>query len=79
MKKKMMCYVTGVLAASMLLGTTAFAEEYTVTDVSAVLYSNAEAVLYEDADLASTVVVDAANFPDGEPVLVTGITSNGFF
>lgn len=36
MKKKMMCYVTGVLAASMLLGTTAFAEEYTVTDVSAV-------------------------------------------
>lgn len=72
--------LAGVVAASMMLGMTAFAtENYTVTDTSAVLYSNSNAVLYEDADTSSTVVVDAESFPDGEAVLVTGITSNGFF
>lgn len=59
--------------------TTTSAAEYTITDSNTILYSNSSTVLYADADLASTVIMTADIFPDNIPVVVTGITSNGFY
>ncbi len=50
---------------------------YTVTDVSAVFYTGETTVVYADAALDSQVVLPAVGAK--LPVLVTGVTSNGFF
>lgn len=50
-----------------------------VIEYQAVLYSNSETALYETADIASDVVLTAAQFPDEVPVAVVGITSSGFY
>lgn len=75
MKKVLTFGVTTILIA-MFLGMTVFAAEYTVTETSATLYTNQEAVVYLDADInmASTCVL-----PSGMPIVVTGVTSNGFW
>lgn len=52
------------------------AEEFTVTDSSAVLYSNDNTKVYRLPDLNSSVITTIAS---GLPVSVTGITSNGWF
>ena len=77
--KRALKYVLGILAGTMTLGMSAFAAEVTVTPVDLVLYSNETAVLYEEPDLTSTVVLDAASFPDDLAIQVTGITSTGFY
>lgn len=50
---------------------------YTVTDVSAVLYTCVDTTVYADAALDAQVVLPAVGAK--LPVLVTGITSSGFF
>lgn len=75
---KFMKYVAGVVMGVGCFGMTAFAEN-SITETDAVLYSNAETVVYAEADLNSGIVLDKVAFPDNAPVHVTGITSNGFF
>ena len=50
---------------------------YTVTDVSAVFYTTETTTVYADAALDAQIVIPAVG--DKLPVLVTGITSSGFF
>jgi hypothetical protein len=52
------------------------AAEYTVTDVTEVLYTNDDTVLLADADVNATVLGEVAG---DLPVKVTGVTSNGFY
>ena len=76
--RKLTKFVFGTLFGTMVLGMTAFASEFSVTDVSAILYTTAEAELLADTDMTA-VVLDKNTMPDGAPILVTGITSNGYF
>jgi hypothetical protein len=78
--KKLIYFAAGLIASFTLIFTaptqTVMAEEYTVTDAVAVLYTNSETQILLDADL-NTVVLDKV---DADlPILVTGITSNGYF
>lgn len=52
------------------------AENFTVTESTAVLYSNDNTAVYKTPDINSGVVTTIAS---GLPVHVTGITSNGWF
>jgi hypothetical protein len=52
------------------------AAEYTVTDVTEVLYTNDDTVLLADADVNATVLGEVEA---DLPVKVTGVTSNGFY
>ena len=54
----------------MTLGMTVSASEFTIADVETILYSNAD---------ANSVVLNKEEMPDHAPILVTGITSNGYF
>jgi hypothetical protein len=78
--KKIIYIAAGLIASFTLFFTaptqTVMAEEYTVTDANAVLYTNSETLILSDADL-STVVVGKVD--SDLPILVTGITSNGYF
>ena len=76
--KKLTKFVLSVFTGAMMLGMTAFASEFSVTDVSAILYTTAEAELLADTDMTA-VVLDKNTMPDGAPILVTGITNNGYF
>lgn len=76
--KKLTKFVLSVFTGAMMLGMTAFASEFSVTDVSAILYTTAETELLADADMTA-VVLNKDVMPDGAPILVTGITSNGYF
>ncbi|MDE6619391.1 MAG: hypothetical protein K2K74_02675 [Lachnospiraceae bacterium] len=52
------------------------AAEYTVTAVEAVLYTNENTVILSEADDSAVVLPEvAANLP----IMVTGVTSNGYF
>lgn len=73
---KKMRYFAGLILGVLLMGMTVSAAEYTVTDAEAVLYTNENTVILADAD-DSTVVL--AEVDAGLPVLVTGVTSNGYF
>ena len=55
---------------------TAYAVEFTVTEISAILYSNDKTKVYEQPDFNSKVLTVIE--PD-LPLAVTGITSNGWF
>lgn len=68
-------YMLGILIGIMLLGITVFAAE--VTPMNAVLFSNEETVVYAEADLTSTVILQ--DVQAGLPIQVIGITNNGFF
>ena len=62
----------------MTLGMTVLASEFTIADVETILYTNEEAELLSNAD-ANSVVLNKEEMPDHAPILVTGITSNGYF
>lgn len=62
------------------IGINAFvvnAAEFSVTETSAVLYTNENTVILLDADESSTVIL--SGLEKGLPIQVTGITSNGYF
>lgn len=77
--RKFTKYIAGILFGTFIMGMTAFAAEYTVADVNTVLYTNAETELLADAGTDASVVLTKDVMPDGAPIQVTGITSNGYF
>lgn len=77
--KRFTKYIAGILFGTFIMGMTTFAAEYTVADVNTVLYTNAETELLADAGTDATVVLTKDVMPDGAPIQVTGITSNGYF
>lgn len=64
-----------VVALAVTAPITSNAAEFTVTDATAVLYTNDTTVLLSDADVNKVFMPLQA----GLPVLVTGVTSNGYF
>lgn len=78
--RKVINFIMGFVACLVILcvapAQAVNAAEFTVTDYSAVYYTNDETRLYVDAD-TSLVAIDgiASNLP----VQVTGVTSNGFY
>lgn len=71
--------ISFILGAVLLLGVPAMdvaAAEYTVTAAEAVLYTNDNTVILADADDSTVVLPEVAA---DLPILVTGITSNGYF
>ena len=69
--------ILGVIIGVMLMGMTVCAEEYSVTDVEAVLWTNASTVVQVDADTKAAVVLPPMEI--GTPVHITGVTSNGYW
>lgn len=69
-------YLAGFFFGVMLMGMNVSAAEYTVTDTSAVLYTNGETVILAEADVNTVVLPEVAT---DLPILVTGVTSNGYF
>ena len=68
-----------VFGMALLFGTPAMeaqAAEFTVTAAEAVLYTNDSTVVLADADDSTIVLPEVA---PGLPILVTGVTSNGYF
>lgn len=53
------------------------APDYTVAEVQAVLYTNENTVILEQPDIGSTVLFPMVEA--GIPILVTGVTDNGYF
>lgn len=72
--------VMGVIAGLAIFvaspAKTVYADEYTVTDVSAVYYTNENTEILADAD-SSTVVISTVD--KDLPIQVTGVTSNGYY
>lgn len=66
-----------VLMVMMLIGTTVSANEYTVTDTNAVLWTNASTVIKADASADAAAVLPSMEI--GTPVHITGVTSNGYW
>lgn len=75
--RKVTKMLLGVLTGIMLMGMTASASEYTVTDTDAVLWTNAATVIQADADEAAAVALPPMEI--GTPVHITGVTSNGYW
>lgn len=73
MKKRIMKFIAGTLAAAMLMGTSAFAQE--LTPVSEVVFTTDGAEVYTlpqaDAPIVTVCVEDL-------PVLATGVTDDGY-
>lgn len=69
-------YLAGCFLGVLLMGMNVSAAEYTVTDASAVLYTNGETVILAEADSNTVVLPEVAA---DLPILVTGVTSNGYF
>ena len=69
--------ILGVIIGVMLMGMTVCAEEYSVTDVEAVLWTNASTVVQVDADTMAAVALPPMEI--GTPVHITGVTSNGYW
>lgn len=68
-----------MFGAALLFGVPAMdvaAAEYTVTAAEAVLYTNENTVILADADDSTVVLPEVAA---DLPILVTGVTSNGYF
>lgn len=57
-------------------GTDA-APDYAVAEVQAVFYTNGNTIILEQPDMGSTVLFPTVEA--GLPILVTGVTENGFF
>lgn len=79
MKKIWNRIVGFVFGAALLFGVPAMdvaAAEYTVTAAEAVLYTNENTVILADADDSTVVLPEVAA---DLPILVTGVTSNGYF
>lgn len=56
--------------------TESAAAEFSVTEAKAVLYTNNDTMIFTDADIGTLVLSEVAS---DLPVMVTGITSNGYF
>lgn len=69
-----------LLSAILTIGTTTYAkeEQITVADVDMVLYATSEAEILATPD-NNNVVIPKSGVEDGLGIIVTGITSNGFF
>ena len=69
-----------LLSAILTIGTTTYAkeEQITVADVDMVLYATKEAEILATPD-NNNVVIPKSGVEDGLGIIVTGITSNGFF
>lgn len=67
----------GVVTGVMLMGMTVCAEEYTVTDTDAVLWTNGSTVVQVDASAEAAVALPPMEI--GTPVHITGVTSNGYW
>lgn len=79
MKKIWSRMIGFVFAVTLLFGMPAVnvqAAEFTVAPVEAVLYTNENTVILADADNNTVVLPEVAA---DLPILVTGITSNGYF
>ena len=79
MKKFWKSMVGWVFGVALLFGVPtmdAAAAEYTVTAAEAVLYTNDNTVILADADDSTVVLPEVAA---DLPILVTGVTSNGYF
>ena len=77
--KRISKYIGGLILGTILMGSTALAVEYTVTDAPAVLYTNDATVILADADAKAQVIISADAIASGLPIQVTGVTSNGYF
>lgn len=81
-RRRLAAMITVVAVAAAILGgcrekaRIAYAVEFTVTEKSAVLYSNDKTKVYEAPDTSSKLVTTVAR---NLPIQVTGITSNGWF
>lgn len=75
--KKLVKTLLGVLTSVMLMGMTVCAEEYTVTDVDAVLWTNGSTVVQVDASTEAAIALPPMEI--GTPVHITGVTSNGYW
>lgn len=67
----------GVIISVMLMGMTVCAEEYTVTDVEAVLWTNGSTVVQVEPRVEAAVALPPMEI--GTPVHITGVTSNGYW
>lgn len=76
--KKIMKYLLGIMLGVFVMGCTVFAEEYTVTEMSATFTTNELAALFTTPDMGA-MVIPPELVDDGVVVLVTGVTSNGFY
>lgn len=74
--KKGLKYLMGIIAATLTIGSSTFAAEYSVAPVQATWYTNDQTIICEDADV-NTVVVPACE--KDVPVNIIGVTSNGFW
>lgn len=75
--KKITKILLGILTGVMLMGMTALAAEYTVTDTDAVLWTNGNTVVQSDARTDAPVALPPMEI--GTPVHITGVTSNGYW
>lgn len=74
--RKSIKYLAGVLLGVIVMGLPVSAAEHKVTDVSGVLYTNNATAVYTDAD-GQTLLLPKVD--PGLPILVTGVTDNGYF
>lgn len=74
--RKIINYLSGVLFMLLIMVVPVSAAEYSVTEVNAVLYTNSDTMVYADADEQAMLL---PNVEEGLPIMVTGITDNGYF
>lgn len=74
--RKSIKYLASVLLGVIVMGLPVSAAEHKVTDVSGVLYTNNATAVYTDAD-GQTLLLPKVD--PGLPILVTGVTDNGYF
>lgn len=75
--RKVVKGLLGVMVGVMLMGMTVCAEEYSVTDVDTVLWTNGSTVVQVEADTKAAVALSPMEI--GTPVHITGVTSNGYW
>lgn len=63
--------------AILTIGISSFAAEYSVQPVDFVLYTNENTIIFADADVSSQIVLPTVS--SDLPIVVTGITTNGFY
>lgn len=77
--KKKLYGLSMIVTIFLSTSITALAREYVITDVNATMYSTPEAQLYAEPDLNSQIILTKEAFEDDLPIVVTGVTDNGFF
>lgn len=72
----MICLAFGIVLLFGIPVVETRAAEFTVTPAEAILYTNDNTVILADADDSTVVLSEVA---EDLPILVTGVTSNGYF